>query len=188
MTKYSITAVLALCLASGCMKRVEGGSAEEKRSAKTYFPLEVGNRWTYQTQFLGQQLEEKVEILQRAGGFFVDNQGNRLTVDAYGVRDEKRYLLQEPLEVGHSWKTIVSVQSAEYYQVLQAGVACQSAAGAFSDCVVVEARNRVREGSTLINEMTFAPRVGLVSMNVVLEEQGKRIPQTRRELTAYEIK
>ncbi|MFZ5468338.1 MAG: hypothetical protein ACOZIN_02775 [Myxococcota bacterium] len=186
MRKLMVAAVFA-GLAVGCAKRV-AAQGTSPHDAAAYFPLAVGNRWTYATQFLGQQVEEKVEIVQKDGGYYVDNQGNRITVDAYGVRDEKRYLLREPVEVGRAWSNVVSVQSAEHYRVLQVGQECASPAGKFVGCVRVEGRNRVKEGTTLVNELTFAPKVGLVSMVVVLEENGKRVPQTRRELTRFELK
>ena len=65
-----------------------------------------------------------------------------------------------PLEVGKTWTNVVSVSSVEPYNVPDAGTDCESPAGKFKDCVRVEGRNRVDEATTLINEWTFAPKVG----------------------------
>jgi hypothetical protein len=50
--------------------------------------------------------------------------------------------------------------------------------------VVVESRNRVEEGKTLVNEYTLAPGVGIVRLATVLELDGKRLPQSRLELVS----
>ena len=61
-------------------------------------------------------------------------------------------------------------------------------AGRFEDCVRVESRNRLNRDTTLINEMTFAPDVGIVRIRVVAETGGKRIPQSELALKSYEVK
>ena len=51
--------------------------------------------------------------------------------------------------------------------------------------MTVESRNRVEEGTTLVNEMTFAPGVGIVRLSTVLESNGKRIPQSTLALVKF---
>ena len=58
-------------------------------------------------------------------------------------------------------------------------------AGKWTGCVVVESRNRVEEGTTLVNEMTFAPGVGIVRLSTVLESNGKQIPQSTLALLKF---
>jgi hypothetical protein len=131
-------------------------------------------------------VEEK--IVKEEGGFFLDSQGGQLTADSFGIRDQKRYLLRAPLETGRSWTNVVSVSSTERYQILRADGPCESPAGVFQGCVQVEARNRVDADTTLVNTFTFAPRVGLVRIQVDAERGGRRIPQTWLELTSYQLK
>lgn len=156
-------------------------------SAKDYYPLEVGTRWSYEVNLLGEKRSIDVTIeKQSPDGFVVDSTGAQLMVDAYGVRDQKRYLLRNPLEAGTKWTNVVSVSSVEQYEILAADQPCDAPAGSWQGCVVVESRNRVEEGKVLVNEMTFAPHVGIVRLSTVLEANGQRIPQSSLALTAYQ--
>lgn len=161
---------------------------QRQRELSEYLPLAVGNTWTYDRRFLGEQGVDKVEIVKEQDGYFVDNRGNALAVDAFGVRDAKRYLLRHPIEAGRSWTTVVSASSMERYQILDAGFDCQVPAGHFQDCVRVEARNRIDREKTMINEITFAPRVGMVQLDFFVETGSQRIPQGQLLLTAWSLK
>lgn len=152
-----------------------------------YYPLAVGNRWTYRVNGRSDKTVN-VEILREEGGYFQDNQGGQLAVDDFGVRDRKRYLLRGPLSEGSQWTNVVSVSSTERYRILQAGVPCHSPAGDFERCVRVEARNRVDGDTTLVNALTFAEGVGLVRIDVSAENtSGERVPQTWLELASYKL-
>lgn len=153
-----------------------------------FYPLSVGNRWSYDQQFLGSIRQLEVAIVDEDNGFFQDNSGQKLTVDSFGLRDDKRYLLRSPLEVGATWTNVVSVSSVEHYKVLDVGSACEAPAGKFIGCVRVESRNRQDQRTTLVNEMTFAPDVGLVRVKVVAETGQKRLPQTELSLRDYSLK
>ncbi|AGC45105.1 hypothetical protein MYSTI_03799 [Myxococcus stipitatus DSM 14675] len=180
----------AMVLGSGCAKRVE--AEPEARSATgdvaDYYPLAIGNKWTYQLNGRADR-SVTVEILKQEEGYFHDNQGGQFSVDAYGLRDPKRYLLRAPLRTGQAWTNVVSVSSTERYQIVQAGGSCETPAGTFPSCIEVEGRNRVDAKATLINTMTFAPGVGMVRLETAVETANQqRIPQTRLELVSYELK
>jgi len=180
----------ALCLGVGaCASRqqVEQPESRPSTSLGDYYPLAVGNRWTYRVNGREDKTVD-VEILKEEEGYFHDNQGGQLTVDGFGVRDRKRYLLRGPLSDGNSWTNVVSVSSTERYRILQAGVPCEAPAGAFAHCVRVEARNRVDASTTLINALTFAEGVGLVRIEVSAEKaNGERLPQTWLELASFKL-
>jgi hypothetical protein len=110
-----------------------------------------------------------------------------LAIDGLGLRDEKRYLLKEPIEVGHSWTNVVSASSAEHYKITDFGSPCRVPAGTFPKCVRVESRNRMDEQRTLVNELTFAPSVGIVRIELTLEAGGKRVPQSTFELKEFAL-
>jgi hypothetical protein len=182
--------VLAAALVfSACAKRVEAEdtTAPAPQSVAAYYPLAVGNRWTYLVNGRADKPVD-VEILKEEEGYFHDSQGGQLRADGFGIRDPKRYLLRAPLEVGQSWTNVVSVSSTERYQIVQAGATCESPAGTFQNCVQVEARNRVDQGTTIVGSWTYAPGVGLVRMELVAERNGQRIPQTWLELKSYSVK
>jgi hypothetical protein len=179
-------AVAMMLTTLGCTQRlgiIQGGES----SAAAYYPLEVGNRWEYSLLAPdGKEVEKKgVQILRQEGAYFVDNQGGRLTHDAFGVRDDKRYLLRDPLEAGKGWTNVVSVSSIEHYKVMSAGEECDAPAGKFQGCVRVEATNRVDEQNIFVNEFTFAPEVGIVRMRTAVETGGRRIPQLEIALKSF---
>jgi hypothetical protein len=175
---------------TGCVK---GPHVEERPSiagtpAKEFYPLAVGNSWGYDVQMLGSQTQMEVKILKEDNGVFEDSTGTRIFADAFGVRDEKRYLLRDPVEVGTEWSNVVSVSSVERYKIVSAGVSCDSPAGHFENCAVVESSNRVTEGKVLINELTFAPKVGLIRISTVLENNQQKVPQLTLVLGRYQVK
>ncbi|WP_224241368.1 hypothetical protein [Hyalangium gracile] len=173
---------------SGCANNAEVVEEKPPDAAKLseYYPLAVGNTWTYALDGRTDR-QEQVKILKQEEGFFHDNKNGQLMVDSFGIRDEKRYLLRAPLEPGRTWTNVVSVSSTERYEILHVGIPCQVPAGSFQNCVQVEARNRVDAKATLINTFTFAPGVGLVRIQMEVEHDGRRIPQTRLELTSYQV-
>ena len=157
-------------------------------SAQDYYPLAVGNRWTYDINFLGDRREHSVEIIALRDGYYIDNEGAQLTVDGLGVRDQKRYLLRDPILLGSAWTNVVSASSIEHYRIADLGAPCRVPAGTFQNCIRVESRNRKDEQRTLVNEMTFAPAVGIVRIELTLESSGKRVPQSLFELKQFTLK
>jgi hypothetical protein len=185
----AVALLATLALGSGCSKKnVEAAP----RTASTdnvaqYYPLAVGNRWTYRLNRTDHK-QITVEIQSESDGYFHDNQQGHLAVDAYGLRDSKRYLLRGPLQQGHTWTNVVSVSSTERYRILEVGVPCESLAGTFQDCVQVEGRNRMDANATMVNTLTFAPGVGIVRLEVVVEsKEGQRTPQVLMELTGWQF-
>lgn len=158
------------------------------RSAQDYYPLALGNRWTYEREMLGEKRSETIEIVAQEGGYYVDSRGAKLRVDGFGVRDELRYLLQEPIEQDHAWKNTVSPSATERYRIESVGATCETPAGTFPDCVIVSSTLKLPEpNAALVNELTFARGVGLVKVAVDLEKHGVRTPQHRMKLTGYTL-
>ena len=156
--------------------------------AADYYPLALGNTWTYKGEMLGQPGEQTVEIEGETGGYFRDNQHGAVKVDEGGVRDENRYLLRDPIRTGTEWKSTVSVSTLERYRIADGDFPCEVPAGSFAHCVRVESRNRTAQ-ATLVNELTFAPHVGIVRIETYAElAGGQRIPQVKLELTRFSVK
>lgn len=155
-------------------------------TAADFYPLAIGNTWSYEVKLLGETRQIEVSTLRKnAEGFVEDSTGAQFMADTYGVRDQKRYLLRNPIAAGTKWTNVVSVSSVENYEITGAGQPCEAPAGKWDGCVVVESRNRVEEGTVLVNEMTFAPGVGIVTLTTVLESNGKRIPQSTLALLKF---
>jgi hypothetical protein len=109
----------------------------------------------------------------------------QLKADELGVRDQRRYLLQNPIEAGTKWNNVVSVSAVEHYEIVGVDQPCEAPAGHWAHCVVVESRSRVDDGRALLNEMTFAPGVGIVRLSTTLEQGGQRVPQALLLLNTF---
>ncbi len=156
-------------------------------SAKDFQPLNIGTTWKYELTLLGSARAVDVSLVKQEGQFTLDSTGAKFAVDQFGLRDDKRYLLRNPVTVGTSWTNVVSVSSIERYQILSAGQPCQEAGQQFDACVVVLSRNTIREDKVLENELTFAKGVGIVRGSTVLVDKGQRIPQSSLVLLRFEL-
>jgi hypothetical protein len=163
-----------------------GGDKPKGAAASEYYPLTVGNSWTYHVKALGEEREQTITIQGEDNGFLKDNAGNELTADAYGVRDKLRYLLREPVEPGTHWTNVVSASSIEDYKIVSVE-SCTVAAGHFERCAIVESRNKADPKHTLVNTFTFAQGVGIVRIETELHTGQDRIPQVRLELQKYSL-
>ncbi len=185
MKKLMLIAALALTACPAATSKTVQPSKPES-SAADFYPLAVGTVWTYEVKLLGETRPIEVTMLRKnADGFVEDSTGAQFLADSFGVRDQKRYLLRNPIAAGTRWTNVVSVSSIENYEIVGAEQPCDAPAGKWEGCVVVESRNRVQEGVTLVNEMTFAPGVGIVRLSTVLESNGKQIPQSTLALVKY---
>lgn len=181
---FAVFPLLAGCATTG--SDTDQGSS--KPSAADYAPYAVGASWTYAINYLGEQAEQTVTILREEQGYFVDDQQGRFRLTGAGLRDPQRFLIRNPLEEGNSWKAIVSASAVEHYRITGVGEPCESKAGRFSDCLVVESRLRKDENVTLHARWTWAKGVGLVKVETEADIEGKgRVPQTERSLVHYDL-
>ena len=178
--------LLALACASCTTVTQTVTPSKPEVTAADFYPLSVGVSWSYEVTLLGATRMIDVTTLRKnADGFLEDSTGAQFLVDGFGVRDQKRYLLRNPIATGTKWTNVVSVSSVEAYEIIGSNQPCEAPAGKWDGCVVVESRNRVEEGTTLVNEMTFAPGVGIVRLSTVLESNGKQIPQSTLALVKF---
>ena len=175
-------------LVSACATTAGGTSSAPQapgHSAADYFPLKLGTAWEYEAAMLGEKRALPVKIIKVFDGLAEDSTGARLLADAWGVRDERRYLLRNPIEIGTKWNNVVSPSSVEGYEIVAAEQPCETPAGKWEGCVIVESKNRIDATKTLVNEMTLAPGVGIVRMATTLEDGGKRVPQSKLTLLKF---
>lgn len=177
--------VVSLLLASACATTPNAGPETKALTAADFYPLTVGTQWQYEVVLLGQKTQFTVKMNREVDGYFEDSTGARFRVDGFGVRDEKRYLLRNPIEPGTKWNNVVAVGSTEHYEITGTGQPCEAPAGKWQGCVTVESRNREKEGTFLVLELTFAPGVGLIAVATTLENQGQRIPQSTMHLVSF---
>ncbi len=154
-----------------------------------YFPLAIGNTWTYldrSTQQAGTS-HHTVRIVGRdADGYYVDDQHGALRADADCLHDRVRRLLCAPIRVGSAWSSVVSPSVTERYRILAVGETVTVPAGTFPGCVRVRSQARVA-GVEQAAELTYAPGVGLVRLETFSFEHGTASPQVRGELESYRV-
>jgi hypothetical protein len=162
-------------------------TAPASASVSRLFPMAVGNRWTYKVQFMGAEQLLSVSIVSGGQGEFVDNRGQHYIFDHAGLRDDKRYLLKEPPELGKKWSAVVSLTDSESYEVVGVGETIDVPAGHFTGCVRVEGRSPGGQGVQLA-EQVYCPGTGLVRVTTYEEQAGQRgAPQWREELAAFRV-
>jgi hypothetical protein len=174
--------IVALLLCSCAASSKPSGP---KLSAQDYAPYAVGSSWTYAINYLGQKGEQTITIVKEEEGYFVDDQQGKFRHTDEGLRDPARYLIRHPIEEGNEWKVILSASSVEHYRITSVGQPCESNAGRFEDCLVVESRNRHSDKMTLLATFVWARGIGLVKIDTESEIGGKRVPQTNRSLVHY---
>ena len=194
MRRWAVVLVSAAVL-GGCASRgARAGGAEAGGGADAvaaYYPLAVGNRWTYEEA--ATKARRDVVVEREQDGVFFDNQGGQLSVDGYGLRDQRRYLLRAPLEAGKGWSSVASVSAIERYRVVEAGAPCETKAGRFERCVVVEGSMRADPRSALVVQWTFARDVGIVRLRTFRETAdgtgapASRALQTEAQLVDYAL-
>src|SRR4051794_4592084 len=102
----AIVCCVAVVVLGGCKKHVENPDEIRKGDtpAEEFYPLAVGNSWDYHLTYLGQQQDLSIAITGQADGYFTFSDPNtKVTTDAWGVRDQERYLLRDPVAVGEEW-------------------------------------------------------------------------------------
>jgi hypothetical protein len=187
----------ALLLASACSHAAAGRSASSTAPAPApsdYFPLAVGNEWSWEDQSPQRQAGQPpvplrtVRILERtADGFFKDNERGELRAGTDCVRDRVRQLLCRPLVVGTSWKSVVSVGSTERYEIVGVGERVETPAGRFEGCLRVRSVNAAGASADLVAEITYAPGVGPVRIETFAVTGGKAAPQLKAVLKSHHL-
>jgi len=167
--------------------------AAQANTPADFFPLAVGNSWTYLDQSPslpkgGVSARRTVRILERtADGFFRDSERGELRAGPDCLRDRMRQLLCAPFEVGNRWTSTVSLTSTERYEIAAVGETVTTPAGTFKGCVRVRAHNKAQGGMDHVLEMTYAPGVGPVRIETYALLDGKATPQVRAVLQAYQV-
>jgi len=156
-------------------------------SAARYFPLAVGNRWSYRSTSAASATVENVEIKGVKDGKYADSRGRLLWVSPDGLRDQSRVILRSPVEAGRSWTVVLGPESVEHWRITSVDKPCAVPAGSFVDCIEVESRISPAEGAQLVDRITFAAGVGMVQIRTALVRNGVETPQTELVLTSYEV-
>jgi hypothetical protein len=190
-----IVGVLLLGWMFGCAHGTQGveetSRKENQERLEVFVPLSVGNSWTYGTTFQEiAQPDMTVAIVKEENGFYIDNQRSpsRLRYDGEGLRDGSvRYLLKSPLKEGEKWMSVADVRTVERYEIIAANREMRVPAGVFRGCVTVRMEVRLDDKRSMINEMSFAPNVGIIEIRTQLKDGAKNIQQSLLVLKSYQL-
>jgi len=186
-TMRAFLALPLLGLLAGCAHppRAPGGSGRPA----DYYPLAVGAEWTWEDQSPqlpgGRPVLRTVRVQERTrDGFYKDNARGELRVGAC-VEDRSRSLLCGPIAVGTRWVSVLSPASTEHYEIVAVGERVVVPAGAFEGCVRVRSNTRASADTELINEISYAPGVGPVRIEIITVVKGQAATQLRAVLRAH---
>ncbi len=170
-------------LASACKSGPAAApAASPGEDATVYYPLAVGNSWTYEVA--GRR--ETIQIIGRDGPWFLDDHRGRLRYESDGVRDSDRYLLHTPLAPGAKWSAVENLV-VQRFEVTTTDASAVTEAGTFTHCAVVR-NEQVMKNGKFVTEWTYAPKVGLVQLvTSTLDPKGQQQEQTRLQLVAYHV-
>lgn len=150
-------------LVPACATTSEAAVRSER--ARDYYPLAVGRSWTYRiTPAPPDMPEGEIAVVSEQDGLFALNVGGHLGARATSITDGTRNLLEEPLEVGHSWVAVPAPSVVERYSIVAVDAEMKVPAGLFRNCVQVQIEQDVtsRDGvkGRLVGVWTYAPGVG----------------------------
>jgi hypothetical protein len=189
--KATIAGLAALSLVA-CKGAPPAPTKDAPRTASAdpalYYPLAVGNSWTYEVTDASGAHEDTIQIVGKDGPWFIDDHRGRLRVDSEGVRDADRYLLHAPLELAARWSAVENLV-VQRFEVATTDAKVQTKAGGFSNCIVVRNEQPLpKNQGKLVTEWTYAPKVGLVHLRTqVVGSTGPR-EQVRLELISHRLR
>jgi hypothetical protein len=186
-----IVLLFAAVAVTGCnnsKKDTPPHASDYKESALKYFPLALGNKWTYNVNYFGSAGTIEVVITGTDGDWFLDNRGGRIMADRRGIRDADRYMLMFPLQ-RESWVSIIDTKTRETRKTVGVDETVAVPAGTFEGAIKVHTYVELPEGRLLHSFHYFVADVGIVKIETAIEEpkEGKMIPQTVTELVSYLI-
>ncbi len=163
-------------------------AASPASAVAPFYPLAIGNEWTYELVSGEQRRRETIKIISRDGAWFEDDHRGRLRLDDGGLRDREHYLLRPPLELGKKWSA-VSELVVQRFEVVAVEGSEVTPAGTFLHCVTVRNEQPLPENRGLfVTDWTYAPGVGMVRLHTsVRSADGKVAPQVSLALVEYRL-
>lgn len=153
-----------------------------------FYPLAVGNSWTYQVVDPSGVHEDTIQIVGRDGPWFIDDHRGKIRVDSEGVRDGDRYLLRAPLTMSARWSAVEDLV-VQRFEVTATDAKVETKAGGFSGCVIVRNEQPLPQNQgKLVTEWTYAPKVGLVELRTRIVGPSGARDQVRLELVAHHLR
>jgi hypothetical protein len=186
-----LAAAVGAALLASCATTQE--AAPKKHTLRDYYPLAVGNSWTYVIKPAPpDHAQATVELVSEENGFYKMSVGGQLAARATSITDGVRDMLREPLEVGNEWVAVPDASEVERYKIVDNNADVKTPAGMFRGCVQVEMTTEIRsrdgQKGRLIGRWSYAPGIGPIHF-VQTVELGEQPPRKNIEyiLVGYKI-
>jgi hypothetical protein len=186
-------AAVALFACKGAQPKASADGAASGANPATsnpalYYPLAVGNSWTYQVTDPSGIHEDTIRIVGRDGPWFIDDHRGKIRVDSEGVRDGDRYLLHVPLRTSSRWSAVENLV-VQRFEITATDATIDTKSGGFSGCVIVRNEQPLpKKQGKLVTEWTYAPKVGLVELRTRTEGLSGTRDQVHLELVAHHLR
>ena len=185
MRRLALSLSLLLLACKTAAPTADASSTQTGPDPALYYPLAVGNSWTYQQR--GSARRETIQIIGRDGPWYLDDHRGRIRYESDGVRDADRYLLRAPLAAGGHWNAVDNMV-VQRFEVRSLDASAVTEAGTFTRCAVIRNEQLLQKGARFVTEWTYAPKVGLVQLvTSTLDAKGRQQEQTRLQLVAYRV-
>ena len=154
-------------------------------SPSIFYPLALGNAWTYEARGGGRTSRDTIKIVGQDGPWFLDDHRGRLRVDSDGIRDRDRYLLRAPLVPGQGWKAVEQMV-VQRFEVIANDAVVSTLAGRFEKCVVIRNVQSLPGSGRYTTEWSYAPGIGLVALKTTAQQKGVEQEQTSLQLVSFD--
>lgn len=154
-------------------------------SPSIFYPLAVGNAWTYEARGGGRTSRDTIKIIGQDGPWFLDDHRGRLRADSEGIRDRDRYLLRAPLVPGQTWSAVEQMV-VQRFEVVANDAVVATPAGRFEKCVVIRNVQSLPGGGKYTTSWTYAPGIGLVALKTTAQQKGVEQEQTSLQLVSFD--
>ena len=176
MTLRKLALLILLCACQSAPSAKATPQADPQQDAHRYYPLAVGNSWTYEERRSGKR--ETITIVGQDGLWFLDDHGGRIRYESDGVRDADRYLLRTPVADGAKWSSVENLV-VQRFEV----TSTSARVGKFTDCAQVRNEQPIANGAKFITEWSWAPKVGMVQLRTfTIARSGAQQDQTQLDL------
>lgn len=181
--------LVVAALAQGCAsgKSAQQAPPKAENRAPAFYPLQVGNRWTYDELAMGKvhntwqaTISQQASPTRWVQDITLVQEGKTprparqvLEVRPRGIFDGTRYVLEEPVTLGKKWMTVLDVSTAERFEIVGVDEVVEVPAGRFTGCVRV--RNTITDPGKVVQltEPVFCRDVGMVETRIRVQKPGK---------------
>ena len=180
--------VVTLALLGGVLSCATAGSGIAPHVPRTglkaanFYPLAEGWKWAYDLEKDGQKILAVYAVSESAPDRAtivtgIEHLDYAITPDGIAQRDSLAvgdYVLKDPIKKGATWPVAGGTA-----KVISTTEEVTNDAGHFYDCTIVEV---TRTDPARVVRTTFAPDIGAVAIEVLVEDAGKMIVTTRARL------